>query len=64
VRREETFSATATLISWFRDTPSDAEAKRNSSISEGCRRNEKLNFLMDSNSSSFKVLHATALHGP
>jgi hypothetical protein len=42
VRKAETFSATATLMSWFRATPSISAALRNSSSKEGCSRNAKL----------------------
>jgi hypothetical protein len=43
------FSATATLMSWFRATPSDSAALRNSSSKEGCNRKAKLLRLMGSN---------------
>jgi hypothetical protein len=42
VRKAETFSATATLMSWFNATPSSSAAFLNSSRSEGCSRNAKL----------------------
>jgi hypothetical protein len=42
VRKAETFSATATLMSWFRATPCEFAAFRNSSSKEGCSRNAKL----------------------
>jgi hypothetical protein len=48
VRKAETFSATATLMSWFRATPSSSAAFLNSSSSEGCNRNAKLLRLMAS----------------
>jgi len=35
-RTAETFSATATLMNWFRDTPSDLAALRASAITEAC----------------------------
>jgi hypothetical protein len=52
VRKAETFSATATLMSWFRATPSNSAALRNSSSKEGCNRKAKLLRLSGSNSSS------------
>src|SRR5579864_8295926 len=42
VRKAETFSATATLISWLTATPSSSATLRNSSSKEGCSRNAKL----------------------
>jgi hypothetical protein len=48
VRKADTFSATATLMSWFRATPSSSAAFLNSSSSEGCKRNAKLLRLMGS----------------
>jgi hypothetical protein len=48
VRKAETFSATATLMSWFKATPSSSAAFLNSSRSEGCSRNAKLLRLMAS----------------
>jgi hypothetical protein len=45
VRAAETFSATATLMSWFRATPSNSAALRNSSSKEGCNRPHPAGFL-------------------
>jgi integrase len=50
VRKAEIFSATATLMSWFRATPSTSAALRSSSSKEGCSRNAKLLRLMGSHS--------------
>jgi hypothetical protein len=64
VRNAETFSATARLMSWFRGTPSNSAALRNSSSKEGCSRNAKLVRLMGSHSSSpavIRFLFATTL---
>jgi len=49
VRKAETIYATAALMSWFRATPSNSAALRNSSNQEGCRK-AKLPRLMGSNS--------------
>ena len=46
VRKAEIFSATATLMSWFRATPSNSAVLRNSSSKEGWSRSAKLLRLM------------------
>ena len=44
----DSFSATATLMNWFRATPSLSETRRASSRSEVCSRSATLLFLVSS----------------
>src|SRR5260370_25814175 len=64
VRKAETFSATATLMSWLRATPSDSAALRNSSSNEGCSRNAKLLRLIVSNSRPARFIPLATIAGP